>query len=114
MVADPGQRVLRQPLVVVMERGQIADDWNSAQRSYPLDKTEVELVAAQAAATPSATAVECERHTLSCAELDMRSNQLANHLRTRGVATQVLVGVCLPRSAQMLVSLLDVFRTGAA
>ena len=114
MVADPEQRISRLPLVDVVERGQIVADWNSTQRSYPLDKTVVELVAAQAAATPNAIAVEFEGHTLSYAELDTRSNQLANHLRARGVATQALVGVCLSRSAQMLVALLGVLKAGAA
>ncbi|MCY9537229.1 amino acid adenylation domain-containing protein [Paenibacillus thiaminolyticus] len=47
-------------------------------------------------------------------ELDVRSNQLANYLRKTGVTNETLVGICLERSIDMLVSILGVMKAGGA
>ena len=114
MVADPEQRISHLPLVDSTEHERIVREWNRTERQYALDTTVVDLVTRQAAATPNAIAVESEGRKLSYAELESRSNQLANHLRARAVGAPKLVGICLSRSAEMLVALLGVLKTGAA
>ncbi|MEU9198213.1 non-ribosomal peptide synthase/polyketide synthase [Streptomyces hundungensis] len=73
----------------------------------------VELFERRAVVTPDALAV-CAEESLTYAELDARSNRLARLLATYGVGTERLVGVALPRSANLIVTLLAVLKTGGA
>ncbi len=72
------------------------------------------LITAQAARTPDATAVVGEDATLTYAELDRRSAELAGRLRARGAGPGRVVGVAVPRSAELMVALVGVLRSGAA
>lgn len=71
------------------------------------------LVAAQALATPEATAVVCGDRALSYRELMRRSAVLAEELRQHGVGPGELVGIGCSRSEHMIVALLGVLRSGA-
>jgi amino acid adenylation domain-containing protein len=73
-----------------------------------------QLLEAQAQQTPQATAVEFEGRSLSYGELDLRANQLAHLLRKRGVEREVLVGLCVERSLEMVVALLGILKAGGA
>ena len=73
-----------------------------------------DLFTAQAAATPSAVAVVCGTHQLTYHDLDIRSNRLANRLRSMGIGPDALVGVCLDRSWEMVVALMAVLKAGGA
>ncbi|GAA0340078.1 amino acid adenylation domain-containing protein [Streptomyces blastmyceticus] len=76
-----------------------------------------ELFAAQAARTPDATAVDTVgsgRAGLTYGELDRRANRLAHRLRALGAGPESLVGVCLRRGPGLVVSLLAVWKAGAA
>ena len=72
------------------------------------------LFAAQAAATPDAVAAVCEGNTLSYRELDARANRLAHHLRALGVGPEVVVGLCVERSLEMLIGLIAILKAGGA
>ena len=69
---------------------------------------------AQAGQTPDQVALVFERQTLSYGELNRRANQLAHHLRSLGVGPNVLVGLCVKRSFDMMVGLLGILKAGAA
>ena len=73
-----------------------------------------ELFAAQVARTPDAVAVVFEDERLSYGELDARSSRLAHHLRALGVGPEVVVGLCIERSLEMLVGLLGILKAGGA
>lgn len=64
--------------------------------------------------SPELTAVRGGGTSLSYAGLDARANQLANHLQSRGLGTNDLVGIALPRSVDMVIALLAVWKCGAA
>ena len=72
------------------------------------------LVAAQVGRTPARPAVSCGDTTLTFAELDRRADRLARRLARLGVGPDVLVGVFLERSVEMVVALLAVARAGGA
>jgi amino acid adenylation domain-containing protein len=80
--------------------------------------TMVDLFSVQAAATPEAVALICERdgqiERLSYAELEARSNQLARHLISLNLGPEQLVAVLLDRSTQMIVTMLGIMKAGAA
>src|SRR5262249_4335619 len=71
-----------------------------------------QLFAAQAAATPDAVAVVFADEQLSYGELEARANQLAHHLRALGVGAESVVGVCLERSLELVVSLIAILKAG--
>ena len=71
-----------------------------------------ELFEQQAESTPDSTAVVHQGQRLSYAELNQRANQLAHYLKKSEGGLESRVGVCLPRSAEAIVSLLGVFKAG--
>jgi amino acid adenylation domain-containing protein len=73
-----------------------------------------ELLQAQAARTPHAVAVHSDGRELDYAELNRRANLLAHHLMARGIGPEQVVGVRIPRSADLVVALLAVLKAGAA
>ncbi|HKS26460.1 MAG TPA: amino acid adenylation domain-containing protein [Pyrinomonadaceae bacterium] len=80
----------------------------------PNDRCLHQLFEAAAQSCPHAVAVSCGGLELTYAELDSRSNQLARYLTSRGVGPESLVGICMERTAEMLVGLLAILKAGAA
>ena len=113
IVANPDQRVSTLPILSSKERQQFAD-WNRTEAEYPCESCVHELIEAQVARTPNATAVEHAARRLTFLELNQRANQLAHFLRKRGIGTESKVGVCLRRSLELPVALLAVLKAGAA
>ncbi|WP_198539279.1 non-ribosomal peptide synthetase, partial [Streptomyces graminilatus] len=73
-----------------------------------------ELFAEHAVRTPDAVAVTDGERRLGYGELDRRANQVAHRLRTLGVGPGTLVGLCVPRSAELVVGLLGILKAGGA
>ena len=96
------------------ERQHLLVDWNDSERTFPSDQCLHELFEAQACRTPDRIAVSFEDLALTYRELDARANQLAHALLRRGVGPAVPVGICVERSAGMLIAMLGVLKAGAA
>ncbi|HEY0378532.1 MAG TPA: condensation domain-containing protein, partial [Pyrinomonadaceae bacterium] len=114
IVSDPAQRVSRLPLLTAAERRQLLVQWNQTRRSYPREKCLHQLFEEQAERTPEAAAVVCEDEQVSYRELNERANRLAHYLRSLGVGPDVVVGVCLERSIEMVAALLGILKAGGA
>src|SRR5947207_13951861 len=89
-------------------------EWNDTVRDYPRNPCLHELVEMQAQRRGKAVAVVFEGQQLTYQELNRRSNQLAQYLRKRGVGPEVLVGLCVERSLDMVVGLLGLLKAGGA
>ncbi|MCM0588788.1 MAG: amino acid adenylation domain-containing protein [Gloeotrichia echinulata CP02] len=89
-------------------------EWNNTQRDYPQDKCIHELFAEQVKRTPEAIAVVFEQEQLTYQELNAKANQLAHHLQSLGVEPEVLVGICVERSLEMVVGILGILKAGGA
>ncbi|MEM9271684.1 MAG: amino acid adenylation domain-containing protein [Cyanobacteria bacterium P01_F01_bin.143] len=69
---------------------------------------------AQVELTPEAVAVVFENQHLTYAELNKRANKLAHYLKTLGVGSEILVGICVERSLEMVIGLLAILKAGGA
>ncbi|MGV7211647.1 amino acid adenylation domain-containing protein [Oxalobacteraceae bacterium A2-2] len=114
IVARPQARIGELALLADAERETLLHGWNDSGAVFGGPATLPALFEAQAAATPDATALRDEAETLSYAELNARANRLAHYLRAQGVADGGLVGLCMERSAAMVVGLLAILKAGAA
>ena len=82
---------------------------------YPSDRCLHELIAEQAATHAGCGGGRLRgRAQLSYARAEPRSNQLAHHLRGLGVGPEVVVGLCVERSLEMVVGLLGILKAGGA
>jgi amino acid adenylation domain-containing protein len=95
------------------ERRRLLVDWN-ATSAPEIAASLPELLAAQAARTPEATAVVFADTTLSYAELDTGANRLAHHLIAHGAGPGRFVALALPRSPDLVLAVLAVLKAGAA
>jgi natural product biosynthesis luciferase-like monooxygenase protein len=102
------------PLWGEAERSRVLDDWNATDAPVRADACVHRLFEEQAARTPANAAVTCEGESLTYAELDRRANQLARRLKSLGVGPDVLVGLCVERSVEMMVGLIAIHKAGGA
>lgn len=102
------------PLVSDAERTRLVSDLNRTAREYDRHATVQALIEAQAAKTPDAPALVFAGETFSYAELDASANRLAHLLIEKGVGPDVPVGVCIERSATMVIAVLAVLKAGGA
>ena len=114
VVTNPDRRLSAVPLLTERERQQLLVEWNDTSRDYPKDKCIHELFEAHAAQDPDAIAVVCREKSLAYGELNRRANQLARYLRKLGVGPEVMVGLCVERSLDMVVGLLGILKAGGA
>jgi amino acid adenylation domain-containing protein/non-ribosomal peptide synthase protein (TIGR01720 family) len=112
LAADPDQSVDAVPLIAADERDRLLVEWNDTGREVPAT-TVVDLFEAQAARTPDQRAVVAGHTVLTFAELNAAANRLARHLVELGAGPERLVALALPRSADMIVAILAVFKAGA-
>ncbi|MBW4429031.1 MAG: amino acid adenylation domain-containing protein [Nostoc desertorum CM1-VF14] len=96
------------------ERHKILVEWNDTKVDYPKHLCVHELFAAQLEKTPDNIAVVFDEHKLTYQELNHRANKVAYYLQSLGVGTEVLVGICVERSLDMIVGLLGILKAGAA
>ncbi|ERN39842.1 non-ribosomal peptide synthetase module, partial [Rubidibacter lacunae KORDI 51-2] len=102
------------PLMAADERRLVVEEWNATAAEYPQGTCLHELFEAQVARDPSAVALVFEGKELSYGTLNAQANRLAHHLQALGVGPDVLVGLCVERSFEMVVGLLAVLKAGGA
>ncbi|WP_048319858.1 non-ribosomal peptide synthetase, partial [Crocosphaera watsonii] len=114
MLANPQQCLSDLPLLTETERHQLLYEWNNTKVEYSQDQCIHQLFEAQAEKTPHAVAVEFEDQKLTYQQLNTKANQLAHYLRSLGVKPEVLVGICVERSLEMVIGLLAILKAGGA
>ncbi|WP_405750959.1 non-ribosomal peptide synthase/polyketide synthase [Streptomyces sp. NBC_01411] len=113
VVADPERPLSRVDVLTAEERSELLVARNDTACPAP-DATLPALFEARTRATPEAPAVVFENTVLTYRELNRRANRLAHALIARGVGPEQVVALRLPRSAELVVAVLAVLKTGAA
>ncbi len=111
---EPKRRLSELPILAAAERHQLLVAWNQTFVDYRRDSCLHHNVEQQVEKTPDAVAVVCGGAQLTYAELNARANQLAHYLRGNGVGPDIVVGLCLERSLEMVVGLLGILKAGGA
>ncbi|MGZ0049496.1 non-ribosomal peptide synthetase [Brevibacillus gelatini] len=114
IVDNPEQRLSAISLLSEEEKQHLLFELNQTATHYPADKTVHQLFAETAAKYPERIAVVAGDQQLTYAELETKANQLAHYLQKQGVETGTFVGICVERSADMLVGLLAILKAGGA
>ncbi|MFF1422985.1 amino acid adenylation domain-containing protein [Streptomyces sp. NPDC058280] len=120
IAADPAARIADLDMLTDAERHSILSSWPDpdGDRLGVLDPVAEhalcvpELFERQAERTPDAVAVVSGEQRISYAELNARANRFAHHLRSLGVGPETVVASCLERSADAVVVLLGVLKSG--
>lgn len=113
IVTNPDQKLANLPLLTAAQQQQL-QEWNDTETEYPQDIGIHQLIEAQVEQTPEAIAVVFANQSLTYRELNTRANQLAHYLRSLGVKPEVLVGICMERSLELVVGLLGILKAGGA
>ena len=114
IASSPDGQVARLTMLSDVEEQTLLVDFNATAAAYSKDKNIVTLFEEQAAKTPEATAVICEKEQLTYKDLNERSNQLAYYLQKKGIKAETLVPICVERSLAMVTGILGILKAGGA
>jgi amino acid adenylation domain-containing protein len=112
--ADPDLPLSRLELMDGAERRRMLEEWNRTDAEWPAARCIHPLIRERAMQTPDAAALVADDASLTYAEMDRRADRLARRLIDAGAGPEVRVGICLERSAEMVVALLATLKAGAA
>jgi amino acid adenylation domain-containing protein len=114
VLRDPQLSPASVEIVSPSERQRLVVDLNRTATEFPHERCIPLLFEEQTRRTPDRPALVFERRQWTFAQLNARSNQLAHYLRRRGVRPNDRVGLCMERSADMIVGLLGILKAGGA
>ncbi|MGB8195091.1 MAG: amino acid adenylation domain-containing protein, partial [Chitinophagaceae bacterium] len=114
VVSNVASSIAELSLLSAAEEEQLLLQFNDTATDYPKDKTIVSLFEEQVQLHADEIALISGQSKLTYKELDERSNQLSNYLIRRNVLPGDMVGTCLDRSAELIVSILAILKAGAA
>ena len=111
---NPNNKICKIEMLPESEKKKVLYDFNNTQEEYPKDKTIHQLFEEQVLKTPDNIALLFEDKHLTYKELNQKSNQLANVLRRKGVGPDIIVGLLVNRSIEMIIGILGIIKAGGA
>ncbi|MBX3301079.1 MAG: amino acid adenylation domain-containing protein [Nitrospira sp.] len=114
LTRSPDQALSTLSMLSAAERNQLLVDWNRTEANFPHEGGIQQLFERQVVKNPDAIAVSFEKQALTYRELNQRANQLAHFLRRNGVGPDVLIGICMERSLEMIVAVIGILKAGGA
>ncbi|MHC5826104.1 MAG: AMP-binding protein, partial [Nostoc sp.] len=114
IVANPEQQIAQLPLLSESELHNLLVEYNNTQLDYPQDKCIHQLFESVVEQNHDAIALVFGDEELSYKELNIRSNKLGHYLKKLGVEAEVLVGLCVERSFDMVIGMLGILKAGGA
>jgi amino acid adenylation domain-containing protein len=113
IVADADRPVWALPMTSELDEKVLAG-WNCAMPASPEEQNIIEVLEAQAESRPQEPAAIFGETQLSYGELNSRASQVGHHLASIGVRPELLVGIFMPHSKEMVVAMLGVVKAGGA
>ncbi|MCX8130966.1 MAG: amino acid adenylation domain-containing protein [Clostridia bacterium] len=115
IASNPEKGIAYLPVMSEEEKQKLLYEWNDTAVVYPQgDMCLHEIIERQVDRTPDAPAVLFQDNKLTYKELDRKANQMASYLIKKGVGPETLVGICMERSLELIVSLLGILKAGGA
>jgi amino acid adenylation domain-containing protein len=114
IVANPGERISRFPLLSASERNRVLTDWNGTQTNFGRLGNFSEWFARRLERAPEATAVSARQVRFSYRELARRGSAIAHRLVLEGIGPDVVVALLAERDADLLAAIIAVQRVGGA
>ena len=114
IAAGDGQPLAQTSILTDADYHKLISEWNQTDAAYDSDACMHTLISDQAVQRPDEIAVVYEDKQLTYQELDQRSNQLARHLQSLGVGPDVIVGVFMDRSLDLMTTLIGIHKAGGA
>ena len=111
---NPARELSKIEMVSESEKRKVISKFNPVIAKYPEHATVSQLFEQQAAKSPDAVALKFGADTLTYGELNRRANRLARILQSKGIGPEIIVGLLLPRSLELLVAIIAVIKTGGA
>ncbi|NOX38152.1 MAG: amino acid adenylation domain-containing protein [Calditrichaeota bacterium] len=112
MVTNPKIRDIS--ILTPEERSRLLEEWNPPAQPFDRDTLLPQRIEAVAQEHPDRPAVCYQDQQLSYQQLNEQANQLAHFLREQGIRPDDRVGVCLPRSTDLVVAIVGILKSGAA
>jgi amino acid adenylation domain-containing protein/non-ribosomal peptide synthase protein (TIGR01720 family) len=113
-LANPDVHVAEMPLLSEVERQRILVQWNTTEIAYPGEYCLHQLFEHQVLRQPDAIAAICGDEQVTYQELNDKANHVAHLLCSYGVGPNVVVGICVERSLDLVVGLLGILKAGGA
>lgn len=114
IVSNPDARLSDLPLLTSSERRQLLTEWNQTNREHRYDCCFHQIFEAQVQSTPEKIALVSEQGSLSYETLNQQADHLAQRLQQMGIRPNSLVGLCVERSADMVIGILGILKAGGA
>lgn len=114
IVADPDINISKLSMLTDQEQLLLLKEWNATYTDYPRDSCLHEVISARASKSPNKAAVCFGDDSITYQDLDQRSNQVANYLKSFGVGPGALVGISIERSIEMMIGVLGILKAGGA
>lgn len=114
MVESPQVEIDRIDILTPAEREALLVTFNDTVAPYPAERCIQELIEDQVDRSPDRTALRMGESCLSYRELEAKANQLAHHLRDKGIGPGKTVGVFIDRSFEMIIAVLGIIKAGGA
>ncbi|MCP5063073.1 MAG: amino acid adenylation domain-containing protein [Ignavibacteriae bacterium] len=113
IATNPEQTISNLPMFNLLEQEKIIKKWNNNVKNILPNNNVVVLFEKQVNTYPNAKAVVYKQGYLTYSELNKRSNKLAHYLTNKGIGVEDLIGICIDRSYEMIISILGILKAGA-
>lgn len=114
IMEEPKQKIGAYDFLTDADKKKLFREWNATEQAYPQDKTVHEIFESLVETQGESLATQFADQKLSYAELNAKANQLAHYLRGLGLQADNIVGICLPRSMDVPVTVLGIMKAGGA